>query len=114
MSSIEALNRDCFCFSLDRDALARALDAELGAPGLAELLRERCPTVFAAQPVFVAAAQLQRMAQVVHALESVVALPAYREQVLAAAPDIARFPAPVARRACSSATTSTSTRAGWG
>lgn len=90
-SPIEQLNRDCFCFSLDAGALAHALDAELGAPGLAALLRERCPTVFAAQPVFVAAAQLQRMAQVVRAVESVVALPAYRAQVLAAAPDIARL-----------------------
>ena len=40
--------------------------------------------------MFVAAAQLQRMAQVVQAVESVVALPAYREQALAAAPAIAR------------------------
>ena len=87
---IELLNRDCFCFSLDRDALARSLDAELGEPGLSELMHERCPSAFAAQPVFVAAPQLQRMAQVVRAVEAVVALPAYREQVLAAAPAIAR------------------------
>lgn len=88
---IEALNRECFCFSLDRVALAHALDAELGHPGLAELVRERCPYLFAAQPVFVDAGQLQRMAQVVQAVESVVALPAYREQVLADAPAIARL-----------------------
>lgn len=91
LAATESLNRECFCFSLDRDALARALDAELGRPGLAELVGERCPFVFAAQPVFVAAAQLQRMAQVVKAIESVVALPAYHEQVLAAAPAIARI-----------------------
>ena len=90
---IDALNSDCFCFSLDRDALAHALDAELGTPGLSALTRERCPTLFAAQPVFVAPAHLQRIAQVVRAVEAVVALPAYREQVLAAAPAIARLPA---------------------
>lgn len=90
---IDALNSDCFCFSLDRDALAHALDAELGTPGLAALMHERCPTLFAAQPVFVAPQHLQRMAQVVRAVESVVALPAYREQVLASAPAIARLPA---------------------
>ena len=89
--SIELLNSECFCFSLDRDALARALDAELGRPGLSDLIRERCPFVFSAQPVFVAAAQLQRMAQLVQAIESVVAMPAYREQTLAAAPAIARL-----------------------
>lgn len=38
-----------------------------------------------------AAPQLQRMAQVMQAVESVVALPAYRERVLAAAPPIARL-----------------------
>ncbi len=90
LSPLEQLNRDCFCFSLDRDALAHALDAELGQPGLSAMVREHCPSVFAAQPVFVAAPQMQRMAQVVRAVESVVALPAYREQVLANAPAIAR------------------------
>lgn len=90
VSPLEQLNRDCFCFSLDHDALAHALDAELGQPGLAAMVRERCPSVFAAQPVFVAAAQMQRMAQVVRAIESVVALPAYREQTLVDAPAIAR------------------------
>ena len=86
----ENLNQACFCFSLDNAALAQALDSELGRPGLSDLVRERCPYMFAARPVFVAASQLARMAQVVQAVESVVALPAYREQVLAAAPAIAR------------------------
>ncbi len=88
---VENLNRDCFCLSLDTAALASELDAELGSEGLSQLLRERCPYVFAAQPVFVAPAQLQRMAQVVRAVEFVVALPAYREQVLSEAPAIARI-----------------------
>ena len=85
------LNSACFCLSLDQQALARALDTELGQPGLSEMVRQRCPFLFAALPVFVAAAQLQRMAQVMQAVESVVALPAYREQVLGAAPAIARL-----------------------
>ena len=55
------------------------------------MVRQRCPFLFAALPVFVAAAQLQRMAQVMQAVESVVALPAYREHVLGAAPAIARL-----------------------
>ncbi len=87
----DALNRECFCFSLDDDALARALDSELGHPGLSEMVRQRCPYLFAARPVFVAATQLRLMEQVVQAVESVVALPAYREQVLGAAPPIARL-----------------------
>lgn len=90
LGAIDALNRACFCVSLDQDALARALDLELGQPGLSEMVRQRCPFMFAAQPVFLAAPQLHRMAQVMQAVESVVALPAYRDQVLAAAPAIAR------------------------
>lgn len=81
---------ECYCLTLDQDALAAALDAELGAPQLSELVKERCPHLFAAQPVFVAARQLQQMAAVVQAVESVVMLPAYREQTLANAPAIAR------------------------
>ncbi len=87
---LDALNRECFCLSLDPYALARALDSELGRPGLAEMVRVRCPYLFAALPVFVNKPQLQRMAQVMQAVESVVALPAYQESVLAAAPAITR------------------------
>lgn len=88
--SVEALNSECFCISLDTDALGRALESEIGQPGLLELVRERCPYLFAARPVFVSPAHLARMAELVRAIESVVALPAYRAQVLAQAPAIAR------------------------
>ena len=91
LSPSETLNRQCFCLTLDQKSLSLALDSELGELRLSEMIRERCPYLFAAQPVFVPALQLQTMAQVVRAVESVVALPAYREQVLASAPDIARF-----------------------
>ena len=90
-SSIDMLNSACFCFSLDAQALALALDSELGQPGLSAMVRQRCPFLFAAVPVFVATPQLRRMAQVMQAVESVVALPAFREQVLATAPAIARL-----------------------
>ena len=32
ISAVDALNRTCFCFSLDQEAMARALDSELGQP----------------------------------------------------------------------------------
>lgn len=89
--TIDQLNQDCFCFSLDRAALAQALETELGTAGVTAQLQERCASAFAAQPVFVAAEQLQRMAQVVQAVETVVATPAYREQVLTMAPATARI-----------------------
>jgi len=96
-ASLEQLNKDCFCLSLDRAALAQALEDELGTAGVSAGLKERCASAFAAQPVFVAAEQLQRMARVVQAVEAVVALPAYREQVLASAPATARVNAVAAQ-----------------
>ncbi|WP_372867973.1 hypothetical protein [Pseudomonas sp.] len=87
--SIETLNSRCFCISLDGEALRSALESTLGQPGLSELVQQRCPYLFAAHPVFIAPAHLQRMAEVIRAIESVVALPAYRELVLARSPTIA-------------------------
>lgn len=87
---IETLNRDCFCVSLDRDALRRALEADPAAQGLHAMIEERCPHLFAALPVFVAREHVDEMAAVIRAAEEVIALPAYREAALARAPDIAR------------------------
>lgn len=87
---IEALNTDCFCVSLDRQALQRALEADPAAAGLHGLLEERSPNLFAALPLFVSRAHVDAMAEVVRAVETVVALPAY-QAALAWAPAIARF-----------------------
>lgn len=88
--SMETLNSRCFCIGLDSRELHKALESTLGLPGLFDLVHQRCPHLFAAHPVFVAPSHLARMAQVVAAVEAVVALPAYREEVLARAPAIAR------------------------
>ena len=90
VQAIELLNSKCFCISLQEGALRLALKEELAAPDIVAMLEERCPHVFSARPVFLSASQTERMAQVVRAIESVVAMPAYRAQVLANAPDIAR------------------------
>jgi hypothetical protein len=87
---IEALNSECFCISLDADALRLALQSEIGQPDLFELIRERCPYLFSARPVFVSQAHTARMAGLVQAIESVVALPAYRAEILAQSPAIAQ------------------------
>ena len=87
---IETLNSECFCVTLDRPALRRALDADPAAAGLAGLIEERCPNLFAAYPLFVSRAHVAAMAQVIRAAEAVVALPAYRA-ALAWAPPIAGF-----------------------
>ena len=92
-AELEWLNSQCFCLSLDARALQRALESELGAPDLVQLVAERCPYLFSAQPVFVSGAHIARMAEVIRAVESVVALPAWRELILADAPAIARHAA---------------------
>ncbi len=89
-TSMELLNSECFCISLDTSALRQALESEIGEPGLFDLIQQRCPYLFATRPVFLSHEHMLRMARVVQAIESVVALPAYRDEVLAAAPAIAR------------------------
>ena len=94
----ERLNAECFCISLDEAALKQALHTSAAqAAGVYELLQHRCPYVFAARPVFVSSAQRARMDALVQAVESVVALPAYREEVLSRSPHIVRHDAGGAR-----------------
>jgi hypothetical protein len=50
------------------------------------------PHLFSSSVAFVSAEHVQRMARLVAAVERVVALPAYREHVLAWAPESARHP----------------------
>lgn len=87
---IETLNTDCFCVSLDRGALRAALERDPAAAGLARLVEERCPNLFAGYPLFVSREHVQAMAQVIRAVEVVVALPAYRA-ALTWAPAITAF-----------------------
>jgi hypothetical protein len=86
----ERLNSNCFCISLDEAELRQALEAELGSSELLALIEERCPHLFSARPVFTSTIQTTQMADVVSAVESVVALPAYREFILRSAPAIAK------------------------
>ncbi len=88
--AMEVLNSECFCISLDTSALRQALESEIGEPGLFDLIQQRCPYLFATRPVFLSREHMARMAQVVRAIESIVGMPAYRDEVLATAPAIAR------------------------
>lgn len=89
VEAIQAFGGECFCVSLDNDALRRALESEIGQSGLFDLVQQRCPYLFATRPVLMAPAHIARMVEVVAAVESVVAIPAYRAAVLAASPAIA-------------------------
>jgi hypothetical protein len=86
----DRLNAGCQCVSLDREGLAAEL--ERVSPGFHEEVMAGRPHLFSASVVFVSDEHVQRMARLVAAVERVVALPAYREHVLAHAPAIARHP----------------------
>lgn len=84
------LNASCLCVSHEREALVDALEAGSGNDEVAALIAERCPHLFSRQPVFVSHQHADRIAELIGAIESVIALPAWREAVLADAPEIAR------------------------
>ncbi len=90
---VESLNSNCFCISLDTDALKRELETDAKTRSVYPLILEKCPQLFAAMPVFVSRRHLDRMAEIVRAAQAVIALPAYREIVLAWAPQVAHFDA---------------------
>ncbi len=90
-TSIDALNRTCYCLSLDEEALRRGLEADLGARGLSGALVETHPHLFASVPMFVSREHVEGMARVIGAVEAVVATPHFHRAALAWAPEIARF-----------------------
>ncbi|HEU0220139.1 MAG TPA: hypothetical protein VFQ98_04960 [Gallionella sp.] len=70
MSEAERLNADCHAALLDRAALQHAMQRE--GEVWRSLVTERCQHLFAAVPVFIAAAQMQQMCEVIDAVERVV------------------------------------------
>ena len=90
-TSIEALNRTCYCLSLDEQALRRGLEADLRTRGLSSAMVETHPHLFASVPMFVSREHVEAMARVIGAVEAVVATSQFRRAALAWAPAIAHF-----------------------
>ena len=90
---VESLNSNCFCISLDVDALKREFEMDADTRNLYPLILEKCPHLFAAMPVFVSRHHLDRMAAIIQAAQAVIALPAFRTIVLEWAPEIAHYDA---------------------
>jgi len=84
----ERLNAGCQCRSLDRERLRAELEHE--SPGFYDDVMAGRPHLFADSMVFVGARNAQRMADIVAAIERVVATPGYREHVSAWAPAVGR------------------------
>ncbi len=85
------LNRDCHCISIDADALRRELERDTENRDLHRSIIESRPYLFSASAVFISRPDVERMAAIIRAVESVVALTGYRETVLRWAPTIARI-----------------------
>ncbi len=92
----ERLNLDCHCVWLDREALRRELNEMPDGEVIARMIETDRPHLFSGSAVYVSERNIQRMAQLIEAIEEVVAHPAYIEHVLAYADPIARH-VPAAR-----------------
>lgn len=90
-ASIEDMNRQCFCVSVDLDTVHVELQKILQSYGKVTDLRDSHPHLFASLPVYVSRGHLERIREVVVAIEEVVKSPAYQSAVMAWAPQIARF-----------------------
>lgn len=88
-TSVEALNRSCYCLSLDDEALRRGLEADLGTRGLSRAMIETHPHLFASVPMFVSREHIEGMARLIGAVEAVVTTPHFRHAALAWSPAIA-------------------------
>ena len=85
----DRLNHGCFCISLDRQALAQALDIEVGIAGFSAALANSHPSLSSNVPVFVSRAMMAAMEDVVAAVEAAAQLPGYRAATMTWAPAIA-------------------------
>jgi len=87
----EQLNRDCRCNTLDDGKLQAELARCADPAGLYRMLTEERPHLFADTPVFITRSCLRQQAEIIAAIERVVAIPAYQDHVLAYAPEAAWF-----------------------
>lgn len=97
MNSIfQRLNADCVCLTLDRPALERAFQQQVG-PGVFDgSLSELRPTLVSNQTVFIAPEHAEFMRDVIDAIETIARHSSYRQAALQSAPEIAHFePGPI-------------------
>lgn len=91
LTSIERLNVDCTCVTLDVAKLCAALEAVAGDGSFCRELVQSHPNLMSAQSVFLSEIHAERMRSLIAAVETVATYPAYQAAVLSYAPDIAHF-----------------------
>lgn len=85
------LNRDCLCVTLNQEVLHRNLYGTSRLQKSKNTMPKVSLHMFAKTPYFISSRQTERMAELIHAIESVISLPAYKKQAFAWAPQIAHF-----------------------
>lgn len=98
-SITEQLNRDCACHFLNQEKLAAQLNGDPNLNDLAADIAASRPHLFSATTVFVTQPQIDAMTNLVGAISTVIDSPAWQQQVVATAPDVA-YAAPGARGVC--------------
>jgi hypothetical protein len=83
-------NRSCFCITLDRAALASAMESAAGDPAFYDAHIRSRPHLFSSVPVFLPRTDRDAMLAIVEAIEATIRTPAYREAALAWAPATSR------------------------
>ncbi|MEQ1620032.1 MAG: hypothetical protein ABL919_01415 [Methylococcales bacterium] len=84
------LNESCHCTYVDNDSVIDNLNQSEGTAEFRELLAQR-PHLFADAAIFVPSHILRKQEEIISAIEQVIALPAYQNQVLSHAPHSAQF-----------------------
>jgi hypothetical protein len=85
LSAAEALNRDCFCRTLNVERLREQLESEPSLNGLMHNILLTRPNLFSQTVVFVSQEVQRQIETVITAIERVARLPGYQEQALSRA-----------------------------
>ena len=85
------LNRDCHCTALNRPLLQQVLSQQPKGDVLYRMITEERPHLISEVAVFLAESNLQKQREIIAALERVIALPSYQDQVMAYAPVSAQY-----------------------
>ncbi len=89
LSTVDGLNRGCYCRTLNQDLLRELLESDPGLAGLSQNIVQTRPHLFSSTVVFLTRSMADAIAGTVEAIERVVALPAYQAVALSRASAIA-------------------------
>lgn len=89
MNLADTLNLGCACQTLETPRLQQQLETEPALAGLTARLAESHPHLFSQTAVFLDPGVMAQIVEAVAAMERVIALPAWQQQALARAPQIA-------------------------